>query len=40
LVVYVYIRGRIVLKKQAREDAEVERLSRVPESILESEFED
>ncbi|KAK3622671.1 hypothetical protein LTR56_022050 [Elasticomyces elasticus] len=40
LVVYVVIRGRIVQKKQAREDAEVDRLSRIPESIAESEFEE
>ncbi|KAK3111227.1 hypothetical protein LTR53_013738 [Teratosphaeriaceae sp. CCFEE 6253] len=40
LVVYVWIRGRIVQKKQAREDAEADRMARIPESILESEFEE
>ncbi|EMC94039.1 hypothetical protein BAUCODRAFT_36510 [Baudoinia panamericana UAMH 10762] len=40
LVAYVYWRGGVVRKKQGREDAEVERMARIPESILESEFED
>ncbi|TKA78723.1 hypothetical protein B0A55_04531 [Friedmanniomyces simplex] len=40
LVVYVWVRGRIVQKKQAREDAEAERMGMIPESIVESEFED
>ena len=40
LVVYVRLRGRIVRKKQAREDAQVERMNMIPESIAESEFEE
>ncbi|KAK5107136.1 hypothetical protein LTR62_001694 [Meristemomyces frigidus] len=40
LVVYVRIRGKIVVKKQQREEAEVERMSMIPESIAESEFEE
>ncbi|KAK4565926.1 hypothetical protein LTR86_003775 [Recurvomyces mirabilis] len=40
LVIYVRVRGKIVVKKQAREDAEVERMSMIPESIAESEFEE
>jgi len=40
LVVYVRLRGRFVRKKQAREDAQVERMNMIPESIAESEFEE
>lgn len=39
LVVYVHIKGRVVQKEQAQEDAEIERLIGIPESIAESEFE-
>lgn len=40
LVVFVMVQGRQVQKMQAKEDAEIERRRRVPESIAESEFED
>lgn len=41
LVVYVFWRGGVVRKKQAREEIQAQRaMSMVPESIAESEFED
>ncbi|KAK4544239.1 hypothetical protein LTR36_004449 [Oleoguttula mirabilis] len=40
LVAFVWVQGRRVQQKQAKEDAEFERRRMVPESIAESEFED
>lgn len=40
LVVYVRIKGKVVQKELAKEDAEIERLTGIPESIAESDFED